>query len=160
MKQNEETMTLILEDDFIADGSVTSKIEDALKKLPVDWDILYVGHCDQKKKCNTFLDHDENICLTRREVFCATGYLLRNREVAKILFEKGNNKKPLVADRYFHKSGLNIYLIFPHLFKQRKNIDADINSPGGYFTFLANDTFEKSISTIGKKTRKRKIFKN
>ena len=142
----EDKMHLVLEDDFLADGNAINLMQNFVKSVPSDWDLLYVGHCESRDRCTSFINILRNICLTEKLVYCTHAYLLKNKEVARKLFVRGNSPVPLVADHYYQSAGLKRYMIFPHIFKQRKNIRADINSGGGYFTNLLNDTIELLVN--------------
>lgn len=139
--EDENKMHLIFEDDFLADGNAIKLMSDFANSVPDDWDFLYVGHCHTRERCTRFVPGFTNMCYTDKMVWCLQAYLLRNKGVAKKLYDLGNSPVPLVADHYFQKAKLNIYMVFPHIFKQRKNIIADINS-GGIFTNLLNDSIE------------------
>lgn len=144
-----DSLSLILEDDFIADGNAIELVNKNLEKLSEnnEWDLLYVGHCDFKKRCKKYLDPSKTICKTISRIYCTHAYVLKNKSVAKVLFNAGNQATPVIADHYFEKTGLQRYIIFPHIFKQRKSIIGDINSPGGYHTDLLNKTIENLVNT-------------
>lgn len=138
---------LILEDDFVADGDAVSLIDSAINKLPSNWDLLYVGHCDTRARCGNYLDREFDICKCRQNqpVGCTHGYLLRNYTVASRIFEQGNSEEPLLADLYYDKTTLNRFIVFPHIFSQRKSIMADVKSEGGVFTELRNSTLKALV---------------
>ena len=137
---------LILEDDFLADGDAIKLIKKFVNRVSNDWDLLYVGHCDKSSKCRRRKAIKRGVCITDKMVVCAHAYLLRNATVAARLFETGNSPSPMLADFYFQYADLNRYMIFPHIFSQRKNIAADVKSDGGIFTALVNNTIETLVA--------------
>lgn len=142
-----EDNILILEDDFVADGDAVSLIASAINKLPFNWDLLYVGHCDTRGCCENYLDRKYDMCKCRKNqpIGCTHGYMLRNYSVASRIFERGNSEEPLLADLYYDKTTLNRFIVFPHIFSQRKSILADVKSEGGVFTELRNSTLKDLV---------------
>lgn len=147
---DKDKLSLILEDDFIADGMAIELINKNLMKLhkKYDWDLVYVGHCHNRARCQNYLDNSKEICKTVVRVYCTHAYILKNKSAAIKLFNAGNLKVPIIADHYYENTNLNRYMIFPHIFKQRKSIKADINSYGGYHTDLLNKTFENLLAKL------------
>ena len=137
---------LILEDDFLADGDAIKLMKKFANSVPNDWDLLYVGHCDNSSKCQRHTGLRGEFCLANQLVICTHAYLLRNASVAMKLFKSGNSPSPILADFYFQTAGLKRYMIFPHIFSQRKNIASDVKSDGGIFTALLNDTIKTLIN--------------
>lgn len=141
----DDKISLILEDDFIADGNAISLINEKLKLLPQDWDLFYVGHCDTKSKCRRYLSGDVCQANANDIVVCLHAYIVKNKSAAKKLFDAGNMKKPVLADFFFQLAHVDRYLIFPSIFTQRKNINADIGSGGGNFLPLKNNSIENLL---------------
>lgn len=144
-----DSLSLILEDDFVADGNAISLVNKYIHLLSKEknWDLLYVGHCDSPSRCKKFLDKKKSICLTETRIYCTHAYLIKNKSVAKKIFNAGNLIKPVNADYFFDKANIKRYVVFPHIFKQRKNIKADINSRGGIYDLLLNNTIEQILET-------------
>lgn len=146
--QQGDSMSLIFEDDFLADGSAIQLMNDYIKQLPSDWDLLYVGHCDGRHVCKNYLNSEKSLCYSEALVVCVHAYLLKSKSVAKKLFDTANSIEPTNADFYFQKAGIKTYVVFPHIFTQRKNIKADINSPYGMFSKLNNDSIANLVNKL------------
>ena len=150
LKQFDDRISLILEDDFIADGNVIELVNRYLAQLEKnhEWDLLHAGHCDSKEKCKYFLNENESICYTEERVFCTHAYIVKNKAAAKKLFNAGNRELPVLADFFFETADLKRYMVFPHIFKQRKNIEADIKSEGGIHEELLNNSLELIVNNL------------
>lgn len=145
LEEPDDKMSLIFEDDFIADGNAISLITDNLKSLPDDWDLFYAGHCDSRDRCERYFGYD--VCKAKSEdkVVCVHAYIVKNKSVAKKLFDAGNVKEPVNADYFFQLAKINRFMTFPSIFSQRKYISADIGSGGGIFMPLRNNSIEKML---------------
>lgn len=146
--QKEESMSLVFEDDFLADGSAIETMNKQINRLPSDWDLVHFGHCEGRWRCVRYLDREQTLCQARNMVICTHAYLLRTRSSAKKLFDTGNRIPPTNADFFFHLAGINRYMVFPPTFSQRKNIVADTNSPFAPLTPLSNNTIEVLVNKI------------
>lgn len=148
--QNDDSMSLILEDDFVADGNAIDLMNKYISQLSkdLDWDLLYVGHCDAVQRCSLFLDKTKKLCFTNVRVNCLHGYVLKNKKVAETLFKAGNLLKPVNADQIFELSKAKRFMAFPPIFKQRKNIKADVASKSGIHPALLNNTIEVIINKL------------
>lgn len=137
-------ISLILEDDFLADADAINIMEDLMNTLSKDWDVIQVGHCAGRWACSKFVN--KNICLAKKIMIpCVHGYIIKNKKVAHEMFRLGNRPSPVLADDYFEGNNLNRYIIFPYIFSQLKKIKPDPGSGGGEWPPLANGSLEHMI---------------
>ena len=150
LKQDVDKMSLILEDDFVADGNAIELVNKYLAQLEKnhEWDLFYAGHCDSRVNCHRYLDATRKICSTVKQTPCAHAYIVKNKSAAKKLLDAGNLKEPVNADYFFETAGLKRYMVFPHIFKQRKNIVADVKSEGGIHEELLDNSLELIVNNL------------
>ncbi len=137
---------LILEDDFAADGEAIKKTLEIIDLLPKDWGLFYAGHCHSFRPANQFIHNGYQVALlNNEEVPCTHAYVVNGAAAAKKLFEAGNTAELYLADLFAQKSQLKRFIIYPYLFSQLKEIESDINSLGGNWHELRNDTLRQKV---------------
>lgn len=99
--------------------------------------------------CNEYKVGEYNMChVGNRLIACAHAYVVNGAEVAKKLYAAGNTKKLALADFFAQKAKLDRYIIYPYLFSQVKQIEADVKSPGGAWYALRNQTIFAQVKEI------------
>ena len=137
---------LILEDDFAADGDALRKTERFLKMFPSDWDLFYAGHCQAPMKCEQYVTKDYVACqLANEEVSCAHAYVVNGAKSAQKLYNAGNTPKLALADFFAQKAQAKRFIIYPYLFSQLRQVEADVQSEGGAWYRLRDDSLVKKV---------------
>lgn len=135
---------LILEDDAGLDGNFFAKLDNEIAALPENWDVFHIGHalkknmigpqCSNAKICKSDKDHP---------LFGAQAYVLRNYTVAENLLKYSNLPQMVIADQFMHKTNLSIFVRFPPLAVQKRDIyKSDIERK---YCPLFNDALEAEI---------------
>ncbi len=146
IENNIEGPILVLEDDFVADGDAIEKTLEIAALLPSDWGIFYAGHCHTLMDPNHLTHNDYGVTLLADELVpCAHAYLLNGVSAAKALFDAGNTSKLELADFFAQKSELKRFIIYPFLFSQIKEVEADIKSEGGAWYQLKDDSLRQEV---------------
>lgn len=145
--KNENTTdpVLILEDDFLADGSALETIKTVVSKLPVNWGILYVGHCQSKPPNSCLYVAGYEICETSGLVSCSHALLVNGSEAARKMLAAGNNGEFHHADYFAQKTNLKRFIMYPYVFRQIGNINADVGPGGGTWVQMMNETIVRTV---------------
>ena len=148
--RNVSNPVLVLEDDFLADGEAFLKLEKILPLLPKEWDLFYAGHCHGY--ITDLPGRDQNghkiFELDNRLVFCTHAYVINGATAATKYYQAANTFSIEVADWVAHKANLNRYIIYPYLFSQIKEVNADIQSPGGAWHRLKNESISLNVKKL------------
>jgi GR25 family glycosyltransferase involved in LPS biosynthesis len=103
--KNEYESILIFEDDVKLVNEFTSKFNNYIKQLPINWDILWIGgshnlHIKNKKSINVYQ--------TNAGSRCSHAYILSKSGIKKIITEINNINMPI--DFYFNELIINLNL--------------------------------------------------
>lgn len=113
---------MIFEDDVILHSEWKKIVDNAILKLPDDWDILFAGSCCASDKLGKQIDHN----LFEGVPLCLHFYIVRKKAL-KILIE--TNEKfsgPIDIQIYFNsKKHLKSYIIFPRVADQVNTVLSD-----------------------------------
>lgn len=140
VNENTTDPVLILEDDFVADGNALETMRTVLTKLPTDWGILYVGHCHPNTHNGCFNVAGHEICKAVELIPCSHAILVNGSQAAKKMFQAGNDGDDHNSDFFAQKTDLKRYIMHPYIFKQLREIKADVASPGGTWVRMKNET--------------------
>jgi GR25 family glycosyltransferase involved in LPS biosynthesis len=141
---------LILEDDIDVEYNIKKYIKHILNKLPENWDIVYLGHCNSsnsllKEYNGTSLFNDfPNIRKSIRP-YCTHAYAVSNKGAQKLLNDI--LKIPKIAidvqiAKSIVKGRLESYTIVPPLFIQSRILYSDISKN---WMELKSDKLENSV---------------
>ena len=99
-ESNNNSPVLILEDDVIMESNLGSIIQNALKMIPNDWDLLFLSHSGSRciKKINN------NLCRAV-DILLASGYIVNGPKAAKKLIGLSNHLEFTAAD-YIWKNAI------------------------------------------------------
>lgn len=113
---------IIFEDDVILHSEWKKIVDNAILKLPDDWDILFAGSCCASDKLGKQIDHN----LFEGVPLCLHFYIVRKKAL-KILIE--TNEKfsgPIDIQIYFNSNKhLKSYIIFPRVADQVNTVLSD-----------------------------------
>ena len=113
---------MIFEDDVILHSEWKKIVDNAILKLPDDWDILFAGSCCASDKLGKQIDNN----LFEGVPLCLHFYIVRKKAL-KILIE--TNEKfsgPIDIQIYFNsKHHLKSYIIFPRVADQVNTVLSD-----------------------------------
>lgn len=113
---------MIFEDDVILHSEWKKIVDNAILKLPDDWDILFAGSCCASDKLRKQIDHN----LFEGVPLCLHFYIVRKKAL-KILIE--TNEKfsgPIDIQIYFNSNKhLKSYIIFPRVADQVNTVLSD-----------------------------------
>ncbi len=130
---SKDQQALILEDDVIIDNNFVDNLNDYVNKLPVDYDMVFIGDC-----CNLHIDKNklkQNCVMYKRDTYkeyttrCTSAYIvskkcsiniLNDLNIIKVLENEKKINDPIDwwLNYYFQNSYYNIYWAEPTIFLQ------------------------------------------
>lgn len=121
-RDSEDDCWMIVEDDVLFLDGWKQKVEDALKDIPDDWDILYPGHCCIGGKIIKYLRPG----LVSAKPLCTHCYIVRKKALQTLI---DNNEKiwaPIDLQMMFGSlNKLNTYAIYPRVADQEGTVIHD-----------------------------------
>jgi glycosyl transferase family 25 len=142
---------LILEDDVFFSNKFSEKISLALKELPDDWDMLYLGFCP-KDINSKFSKYSDNLFKLESDCFC-THSIAYNQKFLNILFNNFDNfikerAYDIMLSTFFHKE-FNCYAINPPIVHQQLKLNSNVNNLPFQVCWNKNRFYEyKNINKI------------
>ena len=113
---------MIFEDDVILHSGWKKIIDDAILKLPSDWDILFGGSCCASDKLGNQIDHN----LFEGVPLCLHFYIVRKKALKTLIETNSKFSGPIDIGIYFNsKQHLKSYIIFPRVADQVDTVLSD-----------------------------------
>ncbi|KAF0453210.1 glycosyltransferase family 25 protein [Gigaspora margarita] len=146
--ENEYENALILEDDIDMELNITDIMTEVHRYLPDDWDMLYLGHCEDTQSQYFETDLTVHVLHKTGDPKCTHGYAVSAKGVKKLLekLDIDNPQKHLDQDipSLIQKNEIISYSVFPHIIIQFKGVsDLSDVSPG-----ILGETYPLMNSTL------------
>jgi hypothetical protein len=108
--------------------------------------MFYAGHCHGYSGAHfKKIDNYSIRKLNKELVACAHAFLINGAKYANEFFEVGNTGKLALADFIVQKTSMPRYIIYPYLFSQLKTIKADVQSGGGVWRPMLNESLANEV---------------
>jgi glycosyl transferase, family 25 len=130
---------IIIEDDIILKDTFKKELYDTLKKIPDNWDIIYLGitrPCGKKINNNIYI-HKHPQC--NKDNGGTFGYIVNRKSLYKLIRFADCKINKMIDHKMrdlFHK--LNIYIIYPLLINHNYNLQSDRKLNNQYDTNYIN----------------------
>ena len=114
-RDSEDDYWMIVEDDVLFRDGWKEKVDEAIRDLPMHWDILYAGHCCILDKIDGYVR--EGLLVARP--FCTHCYIVRKKALPILIEENEKIWAPIDIQMYFGSSKkLYTFAIFPRVADQ------------------------------------------
>lgn len=122
-KQENGDYYLVLEDDAIVDINIKKHMNQAMKQVPSDWDVIYLGTGQQHGpvKVNDYFS-------SVKRIYCLHGYLMNKSGAKKALKHCFPARYQIDTELWlnYKSNNMNAYVLNNLLIKQNKGFNTDI----------------------------------